>query len=111
MTPRPLRNPREVTPILKGEPVGAARTRRKNAAKAKKAAAARDEALYRASYRCEFEHGDWRCECRTHLHCHHIKRRSQGGSDEASNLLVVCARCHQFIHDHPAESRRRGYLA
>lgn len=111
MTPRPLRNPQEVQPIWKGEPVGAARTRRKNAAKAKKAAAERDAALYRAGYRCEFETDDWRCPCRVLLHCHHIKRRSQGGTDNASNLLVVCARCHDHIHRFPTESRKRGWLA
>lgn len=102
---------RDVTPILKGEPVGAARTRRKNAAKAKKAAAERDAALYRASYRCEFEDSDGRCMERRNLHCHHIKRRSQGGSDDASNLLVVCQRCHDHIHRFPTESRKRGWLA
>lgn len=111
MTPRPLRNPQEVTPILKGEPVGAARTRRKNAAKAKRAAIARDEALYRASYRCEFvEPDEMRCTTRTGLHCHHIRRRSQGGTDDAWNLMVACESHHRWIHDNPAESRRRGYL-
>ena len=110
MTPRPLRNPREVTPILKGEPVGAARTRRKNAAKAKRAAIARDEALYRASYRCEFEDSDGRCMERQDLHCHHIKRRSQGGRDTADNYLVCCSAHHLFIHEYPAWSRSQGYL-
>lgn len=34
----------------------------------------------------------------THLHLHHIKFRSQGGLDEASNLITLCARCHRRAH-------------
>lgn len=101
---------REVTPIPKGEPVGAARTRRKNAAKARKAAAERDAALYRASFRCEFDDGLMRCSARQGLHCHHVKRRSQGGTDDASNLICLCSFHHSWIHDNPAESRKRGYI-
>ena len=40
----------------------------------------------------------------------HIKRRSQGGRDEASNYLVCCSYHHLFIHEYPAWSRREGYL-
>jgi hypothetical protein len=100
-----------VTPRPKGEPVGKKRTQRKNAAKAKKAAIEREAALFRASYRCEFERDGWRCPARNGLHCHHVKRRSQGGTDEASNLVCLCHGCHAWIHDNPAESRRLGYLA
>ena len=110
MTPRSIRNPQEVTPIWKGDLVGKARTRAKRQKKQKQAAIARDEALYRASYRCEFEDSDGRCTERRNLHCHHIKRRSQGGGDEASNYLVCCSAHHLFIHEYPAWSRREGYL-
>jgi len=41
---------------------------------------------------------------------HHRRMRSQGGGDEPANLLYVCAACHRFIHDHPAESYERGWL-
>jgi hypothetical protein len=98
-----------VTPRPKGEPVGRRRTAKKNAAKAKKAQIEREAALYRASYRCEFDDG-LRCSERTGLHCHHIKRRSQGGRDEADNYLVCCSSHHQLIHDHPEWSRTKGYL-
>lgn len=43
----------------------------------------------------------WRCRkcrCRTSLHCHHIKFRSQGGDDTTFNLVTVCDECHEKIH-------------
>lgn len=43
-------------------------------------------------------------------HAHHIILRSQGGSDDPSNLLFVCSAAHRWIHDHPAESYVRGWL-
>ena len=42
---------------------------------------------------------------------HHVKRRSQGGTDELSNVKWLCRPCHTHIHDHPAESKREGWLA
>ncbi len=32
------------------------------------------------------------------LHAHHIKPMSRGGSDDASNLLLVCPSCHKKFH-------------
>jgi len=32
------------------------------------------------------------------LHCHHIVPKSSGGSHELSNLITVCAQCHNAIH-------------
>ena len=32
------------------------------------------------------------------LDVHHIKRRSDGGSNQPSNLVAVCANCHRIIH-------------
>ena len=29
---------------------------------------------------------------------HHIKFRSQGGGDEAENVLIVCDKCHKKLH-------------
>ena len=29
---------------------------------------------------------------------HHIVFRSQGGGDEAENVLIVCNRCHEKLH-------------
>ena len=44
-----------------------------------------------------------RCEHCQHpnipiLHVHHIKERSEGGSDDLDNLLLVCPNCHTTIH-------------
>ncbi len=55
----------------------------------------RRQALERAGYRCEAPG----CACRTNLHVHHIVRRSQGGSDDLSNLCVVCV-SHHLRHLH-----------
>lgn len=44
------------------------------------------------------------------VHVHHICRRSQGGTNELSNLLGLCFVCHQWIHEHPAISKERGWL-
>ena len=43
----------------------------------------------------------------THRH-HKLARRFKDHSTE--NLLPVCTACHQWIHAHPAESYRRGWL-
>ncbi len=43
-------------------------------------------------------------------HAHHILMRSQGGRDDVSNLLDVCAACHRHIHANPAEAYARGWL-
>ena len=32
------------------------------------------------------------------LHAHHIKPVKDGGSDNDSNLLLVCPKCHKRIH-------------
>jgi 5-methylcytosine-specific restriction endonuclease McrA len=57
------------------------------------------------------------CEARTSLACssraqhiHHLRFRSQGGSDAASNLIAVCLVCHDWIHTHPAEAAERGLI-
>jgi hypothetical protein len=50
--------------------------------------------------------------CRGHgSQAHHVLRRSQGGTNEPSNLLWVCLWCHEWIHRHPAEAKARGLLS
>ena len=52
-----------------------------------------------------YERDGWRCAvpgctCTGPLNAHHIKLRSQGGSDEPSNLITVCFFHHiEFIHN------------
>jgi len=33
-----------------------------------------------------------------HLQVHHLKFRSQAGSDEEPNLITLCAECHERTH-------------
>lgn len=44
---------------------------------------------------------------------HHRKNVSQGGTDELSNLLLVCGSgttgCHGWITEHPGEAKRMGW--
>lgn len=41
---------------------------------------------------------------------HHRLRRSQGGTDEASNTLDICNADHAHIHANPGWAYRMGYL-
>lgn len=43
-------------------------------------------------------------------HPHHLLQKSVGGKDEEANLLTVCWRCHDWIHDNIAEAEKRGLL-
>lgn len=57
-----------------------------------------------------------RCVACSHYggNVHHRKRRSQGGSNQASNLLLLCGSgttgCHGFYHAHPEVAMQLGYL-
>ena len=41
---------------------------------------------------------------------HHIVRRSQGGTDDPSNLAWICSFCHRRVHEYPDAARLRGLL-
>jgi hypothetical protein len=57
---------------------------------------------------CEI--GTWgRCTGRAEVR-HHIRMRSQGGTDDPSNTLDICDAEHRYIHNHPAEAYERGWL-
>lgn len=43
-------------------------------------------------------------------HLHHRLMRSQGGGHDPANLLLVCWRCHDYIHSHPEYAYERGWL-
>ena len=42
---------------------------------------------------------------------HHILPRGRGGKDELDNLVSLHRLCHDYIHTHPSESKRKGFLA
>jgi 5-methylcytosine-specific restriction endonuclease McrA len=44
------------------------------------------------------------------LVAHHRLRRSQGGKDNLRTLISVHPICHSYLHDHPAEASRSGFL-
>lgn len=71
---------------------------------------ARDKALERAHYWPECAQLGLEGECWGGIEVHHVLRRSQGGTDELSNLLCLCSRHHRYVHEHPAESYERGWL-
>jgi 5-methylcytosine-specific restriction endonuclease McrA len=58
-----------------------------------------------------------KCEAAVNANCattghflHHILPRSAGGKHTVANLLQICTACHEYIHAHPEESYRRGWL-
>lgn len=83
------------------------RTQAKNRIKKKNYDEAR-KIVYQRSY--GFCEANWEGCTKVANHAHHKKRRSQGGKDEPSNLLAVCAFCHDKIHRNPAESFEKGHL-
>lgn len=58
------------------------------------------------------------CSCTVHqredkdpkrrAHTHHIEYRSAGGSDETTNLALLCGECHSFEHQHRIEISGNG---
>lgn len=38
------------------------------------------------------------CGIREQLHHHHLVPKSRGGSNTNSNLITLCANCHEKIH-------------
>lgn len=38
------------------------------------------------------------CNSRNNLQVHHIKYRSEGGTNDKENLITVCVECHGLVH-------------
>ena len=69
----------------------------------RKLQAQRRRALRRARYRCQAPG----CRSRRGLHVHHVIFRSQGGSNDDSNLVVLCP-CHHLRGVHGGKMRVSG---
>jgi 5-methylcytosine-specific restriction endonuclease McrA len=52
----------------------------------------RRQVLQRDGWRCQI------CGSKQNLHVHHKQLRSQQGDDDDSNLITLCAACHQELH-------------
>jgi len=64
----------------------------------------RSKILLRDHFRCQ------ECGYFKHLEVHHIIPRSKGGSDDLTNLVTLCQRCHAKKHGHGyRENRRRKH--
>lgn len=48
--------------------------------------------------------------CAGTLAAHHAVRRSQGGSNDPTNLICLCSRHHNWVHMYPATSKELGLL-
>lgn len=44
------------------------------------------------------------------LHRHHRKRRSQGGTDDPWNIMLVSPQRHDEIHRNPEDAYKKGWL-
>jgi hypothetical protein len=51
--------------------------------------------LHRDNYTCQ---SGRKCKHSPKLHVHHVIFRSQGGSDDPSNLTTLCETCHDDLH-------------
>lgn len=56
--------------------------------------ARRREVYRRDGYACAL------CGDVRHLQIHHILHRSEGGTDDAWNLITLCDKCHAIAHGH-----------
>lgn len=41
-------------------------------------------------------------------HRHHRQYRSRGGEHTAQNLIVLCMRCHEWVHQNGAKAKELG---
>ena len=63
--------------------------------------------LNRDNYTCQYCKGKHKD---SKLEVHHIVFHSQGGSDEASNLITLCHTCHKDLHSGKINPKLKGKL-
>ena len=71
--------------------------------------ALRRQILARDGHRCQAPG----CGATRFLEVHHLEPRSRGGGQEPANLVTLCARCHQLLHERggPAGLAARVFVA
>ena len=62
----------------------------------------REAVLHRDNYTCQ-------CCCKKNcrLEVHHIKFKSNGGTDDEENLITLCEDCHKGVHDGTVELNKK----
>jgi len=65
----------------------------------------RERVFLRDGYVCQ-----WCMAPGGRLDPHHILPRGRGGKDELDNLISLHRQCHRYIHEHPVEGKRKGFL-
>lgn len=65
----------------------------------------REKILARDNWACV------KCGSKEFLHIHHLIPRSKGGSDEPSNLVTLCEKCHSGIHIERQVSLGKRFLS
>lgn len=63
--------------------------------------------LNRDNYTCQYCKGKHKD---SKLEVHHVVFRSQGGSDEASNLITLCHTCHKALHNGKISLNLKGKM-
>ena len=61
--------------------------------------------LHRDGYKCQHCKGKSKDQ---RLEVHHVVFRSQGGSDDAQNLLTLCGTCHRGVHEGSIQLKKKG---
>ena len=40
---------------------------------------------------------------------HHRLPKSRGGTHDLRNLVLICGRCHRWVHNNPAKAKEEGW--
>jgi 5-methylcytosine-specific restriction endonuclease McrA len=84
------------------------RESKKQAARRRKLSAQRKRAIENGLTQCQIR---WEGVCTgQHDGWHHLQKKSAGGSDEMSNLVLACNACNTAIEDNPTEAREKGWV-
>ena len=66
-------------------------------------------ALVRDNFTCQAQ--ECKCKDLARLTVHHIQPKSEGGTNELSNLVTLCDHHHSLLHSNAAPARQAAYEA